>query len=49
MDIEHHVVICRINPKNKAKKNANLGLFVQKSPVTETSKGCRIKSSPARS
>lgn len=42
-------IICRINPKNKAKKNASLGLFMQKPPVSETSKGCRIKSSPARS
>lgn len=42
-------IICRINPKNKAKKNANLGLFMQKPPVSETSKGCRIESSPARS
>lgn len=42
-------IICRINPKNKVKKNASLGLFMQKPPVSETSKGCRIESSPARS
>lgn len=49
MDIEHHVVICRINPNKQGEEKCKPWIIHAKSSSHRDLQGCRVKSSPARS